>query len=73
MQRHDGEQIYEYLVSYMACLGYAPTVREIGRAVGVDSTSVIVEHLERLHEVGRIRRTEGVARGIEVIGETARR
>lgn len=66
------DRIYDYLLSYIARHGYAPTVREIGRAVGIHSTSVVADHLDRLHGQGRIRRQVGVARGIQVVGQAAR-
>lgn len=54
MRGNDGERIHDYLVRYIAEHGYAPTVREIGWAVGIDSTSVIVDYLDRLNGQSRI-------------------
>lgn len=44
--------------------GYPPTVREIGRAVGISSTAVVVYNLERLEGAGYIRRYPVVSRGL---------
>jgi repressor LexA len=42
--------------------GYPPTVREIGTAIGMRSTSGVAWHLERLVARGHLVRTEGKAR-----------
>jgi repressor LexA len=53
--------------------GFPPTVREIGQAVGISSTSVVDFHLRALEEQGFIRRARDLSRGIELLlpdGET---
>ena len=63
------EQLYEYLCDYKRTHnGNSPTFRQIGAAIGVDSTSLITYYLDRLEQVGKIRRPERKASGIEVIG-----
>lgn len=41
------EKVYQFIVKYMCDVGYASSVREIGNAVGVKSTSSVYEHLIR--------------------------
>lgn len=57
--------IKEYLVSY----GYPPTVREIGKALGVSSPATIHVHLENLEEKGFIKKEETKNRAIELLVE----
>ena len=53
------ERVYEYLVQYKSSHdGNAPTVREIGEACGISSTSVVHYWLIRLTNQGLIRRPE---------------
>lgn len=53
--------------------GYPPTVREIGRAGGISSTSVVASNLERLEGAGYIRRYPGVSRGLVLTDEGKKR
>lgn len=48
--------------------GQAPTVRQIGAAVGIGSTSVVTYHLNQMQRQGAIVREEGESRGIRVSG-----
>lgn len=48
--------------------GIAPTLREIGAAVGISSSSVTNYHLNRLELDGLIRRPYGATRAIEIVG-----
>lgn len=52
--------------------GVPPTIREIGDAVGIASTSVVNYHLKILDGAGLIRLPDEsyVSRGIEVVGAT---
>lgn len=45
-----------------------PTIREIGRAVGITSTSVVNYHLRKLTEAGEIRRIPSISRGLVLTG-----
>lgn len=44
--------------------GYAPTLREIGEALGMKSTNGVQDHVKALEKKGYIRRTYGTARSI---------
>lgn len=47
----------------------APTLREIGDAVGISSTSVVSYEVDALVSAGHIRRDRMVSRGIRLAGE----
>ena len=47
------KEIFEYVKTYVRDHGYPPTVREIGTAVGISSTSVVDYHLRALERQGR--------------------
>jgi repressor LexA len=46
---------------------YGPTIREIMAEFGFTSPNGVVCHLRALERKGRIRRTPGISRGIEVL------
>ena len=58
------ERIYEYLQTVIPEQGYAPSVREIGRAVGLKSPSTVHFHLKRLQEQGLIEKGDFKGRAI---------
>ena len=58
------ERIYEYLQTIIPQQGYAPSVREIGEAVGLKSPSTVHFHLKRLQEQGRIEKGDCKGRAI---------
>jgi repressor LexA len=45
---------------------YGPTVREIAASLGIKSPNGVVCHLDALERKGLIKRTPGIARGIEL-------
>jgi len=47
---------------------YPPTVREIGQAVGLSSSSTVQNHLNALEQKGLIRRDPTKSRTVEVVG-----
>src|SRR5690554_6888163 len=64
------DAVYEYIVDYINDNGYAPSVREIGRGVGLKSTSTVYGHLKRLVNQNRIEMTEGKRRAIRLVDES---
>lgn len=58
------ELIYEYLQKVIPEQGYAPSVREIGEAVGLRSPSTVHFHLKRLQEQGLIEKGDFKGRAI---------
>ncbi|SFE37401.1 transcriptional repressor LexA [Alteribacillus iranensis] len=61
------EQILEYIKDEVKKKGYPPSVREIGKAVGLASSSTVHGHLSRLESKGYIRRDPTKPRAIEVL------
>ena len=60
-------KILIYLKDFFELHNYAPSVRDIGNAVGLSSTSTVHGHLTRLEDKGFIRRGTGKSRAIEII------
>lgn len=61
------KEILEFIQKELQRKGYPPSVREIGEAVGLSSSSTVHAHLERLEEMGYIRRDPTKPRAIEVL------
>ena len=61
------EQIYQYISNYINDMGYSPTVREIGKAVGLKSSSSVHSHLTQLEIEGRIETKPNSPRTIRII------
>jgi repressor LexA len=59
--------ILEFIETYFEEHNYPPTIREIGKAVGISSTSVVKYNLERLQEKGKIKRSGEVSRGLRLM------
>src|SRR6266513_709718 len=62
-------EILEYLRFRQKIRSYPPTVREIGQAVGLSSSSTVQNHLNALEQKGYIRRDPTKSRTVEVVGE----
>jgi len=60
------QRILEFLAEYVNENGYPPSIREIGGAAGISSTSVVSYNLERLEERGYISRDREVSRGLKL-------
>jgi repressor LexA len=59
-------RILIFIREYLEEHNYPPTIREIGQAVGISSTSVVKYNLERLVEKGMIERSGEVSRGLRL-------
>ncbi|MBR2131302.1 MAG: transcriptional repressor LexA [Oscillospiraceae bacterium] len=64
------EKIYEYLQKIIPEQGYAPSVREIGDAVGLRSPSTVHFHLKRLQEQGLIEKGDFKGRALVLTHRT---
>ena len=60
------EQILNFLTQFMNEHGYAPTVREICNAVGLQSTATVHYHLNALRDAGLIEMDEVEKRAISL-------
>lgn len=63
------QEILEYIKTEVRKKGYPPSVREIGEAVGLASSSTVHGHLSRLEKKGLIRRDPTKPRAIEILEE----
>lgn len=61
------QEILEYIIKETQIKGYPPSVREIGEAVGLSSSSSVHAHLEKLQQLGYIRRDPTKPRAIEIL------
>lgn len=61
------QEILEFIKDEVKRKGYPPSVREIGEAVGLASSSTVHGHLERLELKGLIRRDPTKPRAIEIL------
>lgn len=62
-------EILEFIRREVQQRGYPPSVREIGQAVGLSSSSTVHGHLGKLEEKGYIRRDPTKPRAIELLDE----
>jgi len=61
------QEIYDFIGKYSAKYGYPPTVRDIGKAVGLASSSTVHAHLSNLEKAGLLRRDPTKPRAIEML------
>lgn len=61
------QEIFDFIKKYSAKYGYPPTVRDIGKAVGLASSSTVHAHLANLEKVGLLRRDPSKPRAIELL------
>jgi repressor LexA len=66
-------EIFDYISRYLSRHGYPPTVREIGKAVGLTSSSTVHAHLSKLEALGVLRRDPSKPRAMEVLVQKAKR
>ncbi|MFX3624717.1 MAG: transcriptional repressor LexA [Ectobacillus sp.] len=63
------QDILQFIKQKVQEKGYPPSVREIGQAVGLASSSTVHGHLAKLEEKGYIRRDPTKPRAIEILGD----
>jgi repressor LexA len=61
------QEIFDFIKRYSADFGYPPTVRDIGKAVGLASSSTVHAHLANLEKLGLLRRDPSKPRAIEML------
>jgi repressor LexA len=61
------QEIFDFIKRYSAKNGYPPTVRDIGKAVGLASSSTVHAHLANLEKLGLLRRDPTKPRAIEML------
>jgi repressor LexA len=65
------QEIFDFIKRYSAKYGYPPTVRDIGKAVGLASSSTVHAHLSNLERIGLLRRDPSKPRAIELLDRAA--
>ena len=65
------QEIFDFIKRYSAKYGYPPTVRDIGKAVGLASSSTVHAHLANLEKIGLLRRDPTKPRAIELLDRAA--
>lgn len=61
------EQILAMIKNALRTKGYPPSVREIGKAVGLNSTSTVHSYLKRLEKKGVLHRDPSKPRALEIL------
>lgn len=67
------QEIFDFIRRYSDKHGYPPTVRDIGRAIGLTSSSTVHAHLANLEKIGLLRRDPTKPRAIEILVDRAKR
>jgi repressor LexA len=61
------QEIFDFIKSYSSKHGYPPTVRDIGKAIGLTSSSTVHAHLANLEKQGVLRRDPTKPRAMEIL------
>jgi len=67
------QEIFEFIKRYSSEHGYPPTVRDIGKAIGLTSSSTVHAHLANLEKLGVVRRDPTKPRALELLGQAAKK
>jgi repressor LexA len=67
------QEIFQFIKRYASKYGYPPTVRELGKAVGLASSSTVHAHLANLEKYGVLRRDPTKPRAIELLFDKAKK
>jgi repressor LexA len=66
------QEIFDFIKRYSSEHGYPPTVRDIGKAIGLTSSSTVHAHLSNLEKLGLLKRDPTKPRAIEVLVDKAK-
>jgi repressor LexA len=66
------QEILDFIEAYGVEHGYPPTVRDIGKAVGLASSSTVHQHLANLEALGMLRRDPSKPRALELLHRAVR-
>src|SRR5213592_2675961 len=61
------QQIFDFIKRYTHEKGYPPTVRDIGQAIGLTSSSTVHAHLNNLERLGLLRRDPTKPRALNLM------
>ena len=59
--------ILRFMETYLDSHGFPPTIREIGEATGINSTSVVNYNLNKLVDAGHLAREARASRGLRLV------
>jgi repressor LexA len=62
------EELYQFLIDFLAEHTYQPSVREIGRALKIPSTKSVADILTSLAKKGYVNKEHGRSRGVSLVG-----
>ncbi|MCD4846636.1 MAG: transcriptional repressor LexA [Candidatus Aegiribacteria sp.] len=65
------KQVLDYVSLFISEHSYPPSIRDIQKHFGLKSTKGVKDHIDRLVEKGYLRRTDGAARALEVVGRSS--
>jgi repressor LexA len=65
------QEIFDFIKRYSANHGYPPTVRDIGKAVGLASSSTVHAHLANLEKLGLLKRDPSKPRALELLDKAS--
>src|SRR5246127_1747182 len=65
------QEIFDFIKRYSAKDAYPPTVRDIGKAVGLASSSTVHAHPSNVERIGLLRRDPTKPRAIELLDRAA--
>jgi len=60
------KKFIEFIENFIRENGYSPSIREIGKGMGLSSTASVKKMLDRLTENGLLNRSGSIARGIDM-------
>ena len=63
------QNILKFMNRYIGDHGFPPTIREIGEATNIASTSVVNYNLNKLVMAGYLERSDRVSRGLKLVGD----
>ena len=66
------QEIFDFIKRYGSEHGYPPTVRDIGKAIGLTSSSTVHAHLGNLERLGLLRRDPTKPRALELLVDKAK-
>ena len=61
------KEIYEYIKSFISEYKYSPSIREIGKAVGLKSPATVHVHLDKMRENGFIDFANALPRTLRIV------
>ncbi len=63
------QNILQFMYHYTEDTGFPPSIREIGEATDINSTSVVNYNLNKLVDAGYLYRSERLSRGLKIIAD----